>query len=59
MLRTLLALLLFAAALPASAERLHISTENYPPYNVRDSQGRPSGVYMDQLKIIFERSGIE
>lgn len=58
MLRILSAVLLFCLALPVSAEHLHISTETYPPYNVRDSQGRPTGVYMDQLKIIFERTGI-
>ena len=45
-------------ALPLHAAQIHVSTEEYPPYNVRGSDGRPTGVYMDQLKIIFERTGI-
>lgn len=59
MWRILSALIVFCAALPASAERLHITTEEYPPYNTRDSHGRPTGVYMDQLKIVFEKTGID
>ncbi|KAA3513333.1 substrate-binding periplasmic protein [Agrobacterium rosae] len=59
MWRTLLALMIFLVALPVSAERLFISTEEYPPYNFRDTDGQPSGVYMDQLKIIFQRTDID
>ncbi|WHA41992.1 substrate-binding periplasmic protein [Agrobacterium larrymoorei] len=51
------AALLFASA-PASAEKLILSTEYYPPYNLRDADGNPTGVYMDQLKIVFERTDI-
>ncbi|MBB3945624.1 polar amino acid transport system substrate-binding protein [Rhizobium skierniewicense] len=52
-------LLAFLIALPLNAAQLHVSTEEYPPYNIRGSDGMPTGVYMDQLKIIFERAGID
>ncbi|NTE86949.1 amino acid ABC transporter substrate-binding protein [Agrobacterium rubi] len=57
-LRTAGLLLAVLVALPLHAAQIHVSTEEYPPYNVRGSDGRPTGVYMDQLKIIFERTGI-
>lgn len=47
------------AATQASAEKLILSTEYYPPYNLRDADGKPSGVYWDQLKIILERTGTQ
>lgn len=47
------------AATSAKAEKLILSTEYYPPYNVRDASGQPSGVYWDQLKIILERTGTQ
>ncbi len=47
------------AATSAAAEKLILSTEYYPPYNVRDANGQPSGVYWDQLKIILERTGTQ
>lgn len=52
---------LMTLVMPASAlaEILYVSTEEYPPYNVRDGNGQPAGVYMDQLKIIFERADIQ
>ncbi len=59
MWRTLLALTMLTVAMPAAAERLYISTEEYPPYNFRDAEGQPTGVYMDQLKIILERAHID
>lgn len=59
MWQTLLALMMLAVAMPALAERLYISTEEYPPYNFRDIDGHPTGVYMDQLKIILERADID
>lgn len=59
MWRFLFALTTFALAASASAETLRISTEEYPPYNIRDNSGQPAGVYMDQLKIIFERTNIQ
>ncbi len=59
MWRFFLALMTLAVPVSASAETLYISTEEYPPYNVRDGDGHPTGVYMDQLKIIFERTGIQ
>jgi polar amino acid transport system substrate-binding protein len=46
-------------ALPAQAEKLILSTEEYPPYNFRDASGEAAGAYMDQLKIVFERTGID
>ncbi|NTJ42954.1 amino acid ABC transporter substrate-binding protein [Agrobacterium larrymoorei] len=52
-----LSLLLFVAA-PVRAEKLFLSAEYYPPYNLRDASGQPSGVYMDQLKIVLKRSNL-
>ena len=43
-------------ATSANAEKLFLTTEYYPPYNLRDADGQPSGVYWDQLKIILERT---
>lgn len=48
--------MMLLASAPASAEKLILSTEYYPPYNLRDADGNPSGVYMDQLKIVLERT---
>ncbi len=59
MWRNILTWMVFSIALPASAEHLTISTEEYPPYNSRGANGQPTGVYMDQLKIIFERTGVD
>lgn len=55
----LLSLMLCLFTLPAHAEKLILSTEEYPPYNFRDASGQSAGVYIDQLKIVFERTGID
>ena len=55
--RGLLILLILALAGTAKAgDRLVLSSEYYPPYNLRDEQGNPSGVYMDQMRIILHRT---
>jgi polar amino acid transport system substrate-binding protein len=58
MWRTVLFMVTLFTAPPVCAETLYISTEDYPPYNLRGADGKPTGVYLDQLKIIFERTGI-
>lgn len=57
--RTILFFIAFFMATSAFAQHLFITTEEYPPYNTRGMDGHPTGVYMDQLKIVFEKTRIE
>lgn len=59
MWRIFLFSILSLMASPASAEHLFITTEEYPPYNMRGADGHPSGVYMDQLKLVFDKARID
>lgn len=43
----------------ACAEHLFITTEEYPPYNTRGADGHPSGVYMDQLRLVFDKARVD
>ena len=52
-----LALALPFAPWPASAAKLFLTTEVYPPYNQQAADGSVHGVYFDQLKIVLEETG--
>ncbi|MFK3777007.1 substrate-binding periplasmic protein [Agrobacterium sp. NPDC089420] len=52
-----LCLTLLALATPASAAKLFLTTEVYPPYNLQAGDGSVQGVYFDQLKIVLEDTG--
>lgn len=53
----LLSAILFALVRPAFAEMLQLAGETYPPYSYRDADGKPRGVYMDQIEIIMKKAG--
>jgi polar amino acid transport system substrate-binding protein len=59
MWRIILFSIAFFITTSASSEQLFITTEEYPPYNTRGTDGQPRGVYMDQLKIIFARAQVD
>ncbi|MDH0613979.1 MULTISPECIES: transporter substrate-binding domain-containing protein [unclassified Agrobacterium] len=50
-------LIFLALATPASAAKLFLTTEVYPPYNLQASDGSVHGVYFDQLKTVLEDTG--
>jgi polar amino acid transport system substrate-binding protein len=52
-------LLFLALAGQASAAKLFLTTEVYPPYNLQASDGSVAGVYIDQLKIVLEETGTD
>ncbi|MGQ8631589.1 substrate-binding periplasmic protein [Agrobacterium sp. DKPNP3] len=49
-------LIFLALTTPANADKLFLTTEVYPPYNVQASDGSVRGVYFDQLKIVLEQT---
>lgn len=52
-------LIFLALATPASAAKLFLTTEVYPPYNLQASDGSVHGVYFDQLKIVLQDTGTD
>lgn len=52
-------LVFLAFAQPASAAKIFLTTEIYPPYNIQASDGSVRGVYIDQLKIVLEETGTD
>ncbi len=52
-------LIFLALAGPASAAKLFLTTEVYPPYNLQNDDGSVAGVYIDQLKIVLEDTGTD
>lgn len=50
-------LIFLALATPASAAKLFLTTEVYPPYNLQASDGSVRGVYFDQLRTVLEDTG--
>lgn len=52
-------LIFLALATPASAAKLFLTTEVYPPYNLQASDGSVHGVYFDQLKIVLQDTGAD
>ncbi|MCZ7886129.1 MULTISPECIES: substrate-binding periplasmic protein [Agrobacterium] len=50
-------LIFLALATPASAAKLFLTTEIYPPYNLQASDGSVRGVYFDQLRTVLEDTG--
>lgn len=52
----LLPLICLALAHPVSAATLFLTTEIYPPYNVRSADGGVEGVFIDQLKILLDET---
>jgi polar amino acid transport system substrate-binding protein len=52
-------LIFLALAGPASAAKLFLTTEVYPPYNLQNDDGSVAGVYIDQLRIVLEDTGTD
>ena len=52
-------LIFLALASPASAAKLFLTTEVYPPYNLQNSDGSVAGVYIDQLRIVLDETGTD
>lgn len=52
-------LIFLALASPASAAKLFLTTEIYPPYNLQAADGGVRGVYIEQLKIVLEETGTD
>lgn len=59
MQKLLLCAIVLAFSQPAAAQNLVLAGEVYPPYSYLDNSGRPDGMYMDQIKLITARAGIE
>jgi polar amino acid transport system substrate-binding protein len=55
----LLCLALSLFAFSARAETLIFSAESYPPYNFKNTAGEITGVFIDQLKIMLDKAGID
>lgn len=61
-LALVLSLSLCAASAPAARalgpEDLHYVIEIYPPFNYLDEQGRPIGLYVDVLRLMWDEMGV-
>ena len=51
--------LLCWGAMAQAQQRLILTTEEYPPYNMSDGQGRVTGVATDIVRALLEGAGIE
>jgi polar amino acid transport system substrate-binding protein len=52
-------LVLCAAALAHGQQRLVLTTEEYPPYNMSDAQGHVVGISTEIVKTLLETAGVE
>lgn len=58
-MRLLGAALLLASCVAAAAERLVLTTEEYPPYNMSDARAQVSGISTDILRQLLDSLGYE